>query len=147
MIRFITKNTFTQYFSFSTRSSIDTDAHIHEDTPMNVRIHTLSLWALPEDWVRLTNHEIEEVTIYALLSPDMSPTTKRIALLNSEINLEKYEYLYQVEYLKPRLSRSTIRNPWTFLFKIIYFINCYCHTRDCANALVDLYISYICDEK
>jgi hypothetical protein len=113
---------------------------------MNVRIHTLFLWAPPEGWVRPTNHEIEEVTIYALLSTGMSPPTKRIALLNSKINSEKYKHIYQVEYLEPRLSSSTIRNPWTFLFKIIYFIDCYCHTRDCANALVDLYISYMWPE-
>jgi hypothetical protein len=43
--------------------------------------------------------KIQKLTIGASLSIEASPTTKSIALLNSGMNPEKYEYLCQVEDL------------------------------------------------
>jgi len=47
------------------------------------------------------DHEIHEVTTGASLSTGRSPATESIAPLNSEINLGKYEHLYQVKDLNP----------------------------------------------
>jgi hypothetical protein len=48
-----------------------------------------------------TNLEIHEVTMGVLLLIGTSPTTEIVAPLNPRINSEKYEHMYQVEYLNP----------------------------------------------
>jgi hypothetical protein len=70
-----------------------------------------TLWAPPKNWVGPANLEIDEITIGASLSTNMSLTTKRIAPLNPGINSEKYEHPHLSRELQSGWAGSTTRNP------------------------------------
>jgi hypothetical protein len=89
--------------SFFLRDLVNADAHIYERTltSMNVRTHTLPLWAPLKNWVGPANLEIDEVTTGASLSMDKSSTTERITPLDPRINPEKWEHPCQVSDSNP----------------------------------------------
>jgi hypothetical protein len=76
-------------------------------------LHTLPLLAPPQNWVRLTNFKIDEVTINVLLSTCMSPTAEKNKAIKSwnKIQFRKMRASVSNQLLKSGISHRQVP-PW-----------------------------------